>query len=161
MAYDRIDWHSGGDYPDDLPGENGGIHIGMFLAWAFDQGMAGELHREEWPELLEQLARREITGLGFLLYACDGKFWEEDLDERGNAFVRDYYELNTDFGKEYGSYLQDYCDIFNRDAADRGFEYSSIYHVDNTWENFDRLKPVLDQRFAQWQRWCRAGQLPT
>jgi hypothetical protein len=44
MAYDRIDWHSGGEYPDDLPAENGGIHIGMFLAWAFGQGMAGEVH---------------------------------------------------------------------------------------------------------------------
>ena len=26
MSYDRIDWHSGGEYPDDLPPENGGIH---------------------------------------------------------------------------------------------------------------------------------------
>lgn len=53
MAYDRIDWHSGGDYPAGLPEENGGIHIGMFLAWAFGQGMAGRFtartRRTCWP----------------------------------------------------------------------------------------------------------------
>ena len=154
MSYDRIDWHSGGEYPDDLPAENGGIHIGMFLAWAFDQGMAGEVHRDDAAKELEQLARREITGLDFLIEACDGKFWEMDLDEPGNAFTIDYYyDANSAFARQHGNYLDDYCQVFNRHAADHGFEYASIYHVENTWENFERLKPVLDQRFAQWQRW--------
>jgi hypothetical protein len=154
MSYDRIDWHSGGEYPDDLPPENGGIHIGMFLAWAFGQGMAGEVHREDSAKELEQLAKREITGLDFLIEAGDEKFWEMDLDERGNAFTIDYYyDANSAFARQHGSYLDDYCHVFNRHAADHGFEYPSIYHVENTWENFERLKPVLDQRFAQWQRW--------
>jgi hypothetical protein len=30
---DRADWHYGGDYPPDLPSENGGTHIGIYLAW--------------------------------------------------------------------------------------------------------------------------------
>jgi hypothetical protein len=34
MAYDRADWHYGSDFPNDVPDENGGTHIGMFLAWA-------------------------------------------------------------------------------------------------------------------------------
>jgi hypothetical protein len=154
MAYDRIDWYSGGKYPDDLPAENGGIHIGMFLTWAFGQGMAGEVHRGDSAKELEQLARREITGLDFLIKACDGKFWELDLDERGNAFTIDYYhDAKSPFARLHGSYLDDYGHVFNRHAADHGFEYPSIYHVENTWENFERLKPVLDRRFAQWQRW--------
>jgi hypothetical protein len=160
MSCDRIDWHSGGDYPPDLPDENGGIHIGMFLTWAFGQGMAGEIHREESAELLEQLARREITGLNFLLDACDGKFWEMDLDERGNAFAADYYHDNSAFAERYGSYLGDYCHVFKRHAAEHGFEYASEYHVENSWENFERLKPVLDQRFAQWQLWRRESRQP-
>ncbi len=153
MAYDRMDWHSGGDYPADLPEENGGNHIGMFLAWAFGRGMAGEDHREESAALLKRLNQRLITGLDFLMEACDGKFWEEDLNEQGNAFVIDYYDADSAFAAQYGSYLTDYCEVFNRYADERGTEYPSMYHVENTWDNFDRLKPVLDERFAQWQAW--------
>jgi hypothetical protein len=154
MAYDRIDWHYGGEYPDDLPKKNGGTHIGMFLAWAFDRGMVGENHRDDSSKELEQLTRREITGLDFFIKVCDGKFWESDLDERGNAFAIDYYfDTDSAFAQQYGSYLEDYCNVFNQYAAEHGFEYPSVYHVENTWENFERLKPVLDERFAQWQRW--------
>ena len=33
MAIDRMDWHYGGDYPEGLPTENGGTHIGFYLTW--------------------------------------------------------------------------------------------------------------------------------
>lgn len=153
MAYDRIDWHSGGDYPEGLPEENGGIPIGMFLAWAFERGMAGEFHREDSAVALKRLKRREMTGLDYLIEECDGKLWEEDLNEQGNAFAVDYYEHQSAFAAQYGSYLSDYCDVFNRYATEQGFEYPSVYHVENTWANYDRLKPLLDERFAQWQVW--------
>jgi hypothetical protein len=32
-SIDRADWHYGGDYPPDLPSENGGTHIDIYLAW--------------------------------------------------------------------------------------------------------------------------------
>ncbi|MBD9414924.1 hypothetical protein IB234_10170 [Pseudomonas sp. PDM16] len=155
MAYDRIDWHSGGEYPAGLPEENGGIHIGMFLAWAFGQGMTGDVHREDSTDLLTALERREITGLDFLLQACDSKFWDEDLSEDGNAFAVDYYTSGDDspFAAQHGNYLGDYCDLFNRHAEAHGFEYESTYHVENTWENFERVRVMLDQRLAQWRLW--------
>mgnify|MGYP003602156175 CR=1 FL=1 len=153
MAYDRIDWHSGGKFPDDLPEENGGIHIGMFLAWLLNQGMASDFHRTDSPGELRRLANREMTGLEFLIDACDGKLWEDDLNDQGNAFTVDYYDAKSTFARQHGSFLQDYCDVFNRHAAAQGFEYPSVYHVQNTWEKFDQLKPILDQRFSQWQAW--------
>ena len=153
MAYDRIDWHSGGKFPDDLPEENGGIHIGMFLAWLLNQGMASDFHRTDSPRELRRLANREMTGLEFLIDACDGKLWEDDLNDQGNAFTVDYYDAKSTFARQHGSFLQDYCDVFNRHAAAQGFEYPSVYHVQNTWEKFDQLKPILDQRFSQWQAW--------
>ncbi len=45
MAYDRADWHYGGDFPEGLAPECSGTHIGMFLAWAIQRGLEGELHR--------------------------------------------------------------------------------------------------------------------
>ena len=35
-SIDRADWHYGGDYPKELPIENGGTHIGMFINWIID-----------------------------------------------------------------------------------------------------------------------------
>ena len=148
-----MDWHSGGNYPADLPPENGGTHIGMFLAWAFKNGLAGSLHTRESTALLGQLGRREITGRDFLIEACDGKFWEDDLNDTGQAFAADYYENESGFAKQFSSYLTDYCDVFDRHAAANGFEYESTYHVEDTWENYDRLEPLLDERFCQWQVW--------
>ncbi|WP_446430632.1 DUF7832 domain-containing protein [Proteus terrae] len=31
MEIDRIRWHAYGDFPDNLPPESGGIHIGFYL----------------------------------------------------------------------------------------------------------------------------------
>ena len=144
MAIDRIDWHTdAADFPQHLPEENAGVHIGFFLAWAFEPGMAGELHIEEDSEALDKLARREISGVAFLLDFCDGKLWDEDFNEEGQAFAADYYGGDSDFSKQYAEYLQDYNRVFN--------DYDD-YHVENTWENYDKLKPVLNERFAQWQQ---------
>lgn len=153
MAFDRMDWHYGGDYPNDLPNQNGGTHIGMFLAWAFARGLTGEMHLAESSDALKQLQARQITGRDFLISQCDEKFWDEDLNAQGCAFAKDYYDGESSFSAQYVDYLQDYCDVFNQDAAEHGFEYASLYHIEDTWENFDKLKPILDERFDQWQRW--------
>jgi len=156
MAIDRMDWHYEGDYPQDLPAENGGTHIGLYLAWAFDRGLYAEEHLEDWPDELEQLKSREITGLDFLIIACDGKLIEDDFNEKGCSFTLNYYDWQpqSDFNRQLGCcYMQDYCDVFNAHAKSQGFEYPSVYHVENTWENFERLKPLLDRRFNQWQHW--------
>ncbi len=136
--YDDASWHYGGDFPDDLPDEAGATHIGMFLAWALLAGLAGELHFDDFAEDLETLRRREITPGAYLLRCCDGKFTDEDLNEDGNAFAAAYFQFET------GQYLADY----ERTLAGK---LPTTYHVADTWENFDRLRPILDQRFREWK----------
>ncbi|QIW15538.1 hypothetical protein A4G20_03935 [Pasteurellaceae bacterium RH1A] len=144
MAIDRMDWHyDAEDFPKDIPTENAGVHIGFFLAWAFEQGMAGELHIEDDQEALEQLAKREITGVDFLIKCCDEKLWGEDFNEEGEAFAVDYYENDdSDFAQSFGNYLSDFNEVFS--------EYDA-YRVPNDWEHFERIKPILNERFVQWQ----------
>lgn len=137
MAYDRADWHYGGDYPDELPPENGGTHIGMFLAWIIMTGLEGDLHREGSQESLLAVRQRRMTGRDFLFRECDEKFWEEDLSDEGNAFAHWYYDNE-------GPYLEDYERVL-------GAEVDSLYHVANTWENYDRIAAIIDQRFAEWR----------
>ena len=85
MAYDKAEWHSGGEYPADLPPENGGTHIGMFLAWAIHRGLEGEVLREDFAEELAAVRARGMTGREFLFTCCDGKLTRDDFSDDGNG----------------------------------------------------------------------------
>lgn len=137
MKYDDASWHYGGDFPKDLPIEAGATHIGMFVAWALLSGLAGAIHLEDFPEELERLKTKQITPGQFFMNACDGKFTDGDLNERGNAFASHYFDHTR------GRYLQDY-------EATLGSDNPTLYHVADTWDNFDRLEPILDRRFSEW-----------
>ena len=137
MKYDDASWHYGGDFPEDLPEEAGATHIGMFVAWALLSGLAGPIHTEEFPEELDALKHRQIRPGQFFLGNCDGKFTDEDLNPLGNEFARTYFETSE--------YLVDYDEVLGSDLP-------SLYHVEDSWENYDRLRPCLDQRFAAWNR---------
>jgi len=142
QSYDRADWHSGGKYPPDLPPENGGTHIGMFLAWAILHDLEGQQHQEDSQADLAAVRSRKMTGRDFLFRDCDGKFWEDDLSEEGNEFARWYFAPESG---GYGSYIEDYESLL---AA----KLPTVYHVADTWENFDKLAPVIDRRFAEWKQ---------
>lgn len=139
MTYDRIDWHSEGKgFPKEINTECGGTHIGMFLTWIIENDLIGELHREDSQESLSKVKNREITGRDFLIKECDSKFWDEDLNEEGNEFAK-YYYANQD----YGQYILDYEEIFT--------EYNNLYKVKDSWENYDRLKSVINKRYNEWK----------
>lgn len=135
-AYDKAKWHYEGDYPKDLPTDNATTHIGMFLAWAIANHLEGELHREHSKEALEQVRRRQMTGPVFLIEQCDEALTNEDLNDVGNAFATAYYELNQ-FNADYESAL--------------GKDVPTLYHIADTWENYDRIAAVIDRRFKEWK----------
>ena len=134
---DRADWHYSGDYPPDLPPENGGTHIGMFLAWVIARDLASKSLKEHAGVMLQQLLDRRITGRTLLFEALDEKFFATLLTKRGKDFVRDYYESNA--------YIADYDVVL-------GGNLPSTYHVADTWENYDKLAVILNERFARWER---------
>ncbi len=142
MGYDKMDWHYGGKYPAELPFENGGTHIGMFLAWCIINGLSGEFHDEESPEALKAVRERRMTGREFLQQMCDEKFWEEDLNDEGNRFAKHYYSGPD--GKGYGTYLEDYEALLAQDLP-------STYHVDDTWENYEKVAKRIAERYAMFQ----------
>jgi hypothetical protein len=102
-------------------------------------GLAGDIHVIDFPEGIQQLKDRSITPGAFLLRACDGKFTDEDLTDEGNAFTKEYFN----FAK--GGYLRDYASTLGPGIPD------SLYYVADTWDNFDKLRPVLDRRFSEWR----------
>ncbi len=135
MSYDRADWHYGGDFPAELPPEKGATHIGMFLAWAIQRGLVGQLHLEESADAVQAVRNRQMTGSQFLISQCDAKFTDEDLNDEGNRFANDYYETNE--------YFDDY-------DATLGNDLPTLYHAQDTWTNFDLVASVIDLRYREW-----------
>ncbi len=137
MKYDDVSWHVNGNYPPELPHQAAATHTGMFVSWALLTGLAGPL-RQDIPDGIAALQQRTTTPGQFFWEYCDGKFVDLALNKEGNAFAKAYF----DFAK--GSYLADY-------EAVLGGELPSLYHIADTWENFDRIKPLLDKRLLAWR----------
>ena len=136
MAIDRADWHYGGDYPGDLPMENGGTHIGFYLAWVINRGLIGQFHIDGSSESLSAVKERKMTGRDFLFKECDEKFWDEDLSEEGVEFTNYYYGD--------GKYFDDLQKALPA-------ELPTIYHADDSWENYERVADLIDQAYATWK----------
>ena len=139
MKYDDASWHYGGEFPKELPSEPGATHIGMFVAWCLLNGLGSDFHVKEMPDLLAHLKAKRLTPGAFFIKACDEKFTDEDLSPDGNAFAKSYYEAKD------AEYIGDY-------EAALGADVPTLYHVTDTWENYERLAPAIAKRYAAWRK---------
>jgi hypothetical protein len=151
--YDDVSWHYGGDYPKDLPDENAAKHIGMFIVWCIENDLISDEQKEDSKDDILKVKRHEMTGGEFLIKNCDEKFTNEDLCKLGNNFAKDYYKYDTKFGKNYSSYADDFCDVFNIGVDENGYASQSLYYVEDTWENYELIKKIIDKRFSEWKEY--------
>ncbi|MFC7774001.1 DUF7832 domain-containing protein [Flavobacterium sp. GCM10027622] len=139
MTYDRIDWHTGNNFPKGMPIKNGGTHIGMFLTWIIDNNLIGLMHIENSNDSIQKVKNREMTGAEFLIKECDSKFWPEDLNDEGNKFASFYYASEND----YGQYIDDYAEVFDK--------YETLFHVGDNWDNYSKIEPVITKMYRNWK----------
>lgn len=151
--YDDASWHYEGDFPEDLPAESAATHIGMFLTWCIDNDLISEFQNAHREEDIQKIKNRKLTGAEFLIHNCDEKLTDGDLNDLGNDFAKDYYEEDTDFSAKFGNYLDDYTSTFDQNADQNDFEYETFYHVENTFENYEILKPIIDKRLEEWKKY--------
>jgi hypothetical protein len=137
VNYDRPEWHLDGSFPPDLPSVAASTHIGMFLAWAIHRNLEGEDLKANASEMLASVRAREITGRDFFEEVCDGRLWSSDLSDAGNRFAESYYRTEQ--------YMDDYKRLL---AA----QLPSMYHVEDSWENFDIVARRLDERLESPQK---------
>ena len=69
----------------------------------------------------------------------DGTLIGEMLNKEGFNFSMDYF----DFDK--GHYLKDYEKTF-------AVSEEAVFTIKDTWENYDKLKPILDLEFEKWRK---------
>ena len=90
---------------------------------------------------MTKLRSRQITGRQFFEAACKEQFAEKDLNVEGNAFAEHYYR---DASGERGAYFADY----KKTLASR---LPSFWQVADTWDNYDKISPVITCRFEDWK----------
>lgn len=137
-VYDKAKWHYDGEFPDDLDEFQGFVHTGMFLGWLVDNDLMSDQFKSDFEDEIQEFKSHRLTGSQIFERCCDGVLMLEDISELGNRFALHYF----DFDK--GKYLADY------EAALAG-NLPTMYHVVDTWDNYTKLKVVLDKRFTEWK----------
>jgi len=136
-VYDKAKYHYDGNFPDDLEPEQGFIHAGMFLGWIVDHDLYSDWFGTEMFGHISAFKNRETTGPK-LFEICDGALIEDMLNDEGNAFASDYFDF------ERRKYLGDYSELLTKGLP-------TMYHVADTWANYDKLKERIDQRYREWK----------
>jgi hypothetical protein len=137
-VFDKAKYHYNGKYPAGLPIEQAFVHTGLYLGWIVERGLYSAEFVEVSGDLIAKFNRREITGPGVYEF-WDGCLIDDMLSDEGNAFSHDYFDFDR------GQYMSDYDELLADGLA-------SQYHVENSWANYDRIKPRIDERYAAWKR---------
>ena len=137
ITIDKVDWHIDASFPKQLSAHAAGTHIGMFVTWVFNNNLEGESYKYK-PRLNEFVCfvkSRQMTGTDFLCGMMYEKFYEDDLSHEGVEFVRYYY---------IHEYFNDYEKALVKTLP-------SLYYVEDSWENYDKIAKYVDLAFKKWR----------
>jgi hypothetical protein len=137
IVYDKAKYHDDSIAEEGLDARQAFVHTGVFLGWLIDRNLLSEEFWDNAGEEIEAFRQRRRTGPQIYEWN-DGVLVDDMLNEEGNAFAQHYF----DFDK--GQYLADYEELLCAGLP-------SQYHVDDTWENYDKLKQRIDQRYEVWK----------
>jgi hypothetical protein len=138
--FDKAKWHINERFPDNLDPYQSYIHTGLYVAWLIDNNLFEEDFKNDHIDSIQKHLDRRSTPVEFYELQLDGVFDSEGLIQEAVKFTKDYFDF------EKGNYINDY--ISTLDTENRA---ASIFHISDTWENYDRLKPILDKRLHDWK----------
>ena len=138
-VYDKAKYHHDGNFPEGLNDEQAYVHTGLFLGWLIDNSLYSESFQKDHSPEIESFKKREKTGPR-VYESVGGALVDDMLSDQGNRFSRYYFKFDSE-----GEFINDYMELLVGNLP-------SIYHVKDTWENYDKIKKRFDQRFAEWKR---------
>ncbi|MES1054016.1 hypothetical protein FOA24_35080 [Bacillus thuringiensis] len=136
MIYDKAKYHYEGEFPKELSIEQAFVHTGMFLGWIIENNLFSKEFFEETQDEINKFKLRQMTGTQIYMH-WDGVLADDMLNDVGNQFAMDYFDF------ENGIFLNDYENIFS--------DIETLYHVQDTWVNYFKLKEIVDNRYLVWQ----------
>ncbi|MEN7549004.1 hypothetical protein AAG747_13860 [Rapidithrix thailandica] len=135
QVIDDVREHFQNNFPEELPVENAYLPIGVFLAWVIEQELYSSFFEDEFETQILRFKRHE-TCCGILAELWDGYVAEEQLNEEGKKFAQYYYGN--------GIYLKDFQETLGKNLP-------SIYYVADNWQNYNRMRCRIDERFYDWK----------
>jgi len=137
-VYDKGKYHYGGNFPAELDEFQGLIHTGMYIGWLIDKNLLSTELSEELKDPINEFKSRQTTGAEFFQQYLDETLLIEQLNEEGNRFSLEYFDFDT------GGYLTDYENTLAKTLP-------SLYHVEDSWNNFNKISIVIDDRYVKWK----------
>jgi hypothetical protein len=139
QVYDKAKYHSGGNFPEDLDHFQANVHTGMYVGWLMDNNLLDQEFFIDSQPAIQEFKNRLITGSQFYETQMDGVLLIDEVSEIGNRFSLEYFEFDN------GKYLGDY-------EATLASKLPTLYHVQDTWENYEKIRTVIDKRFFDWNK---------
>jgi hypothetical protein len=136
VIYDKAKNHFSGNFPEALPIEQAYVHIGMFLGWIIEHKLYSEFFEDECETQIYRFLKRELS-CTILSEIWDGHLGSDLFSHEGNMFTYYYYGG--------GIYRKDYETLLSR-------ELPSLYHVKDTWENYDKMSRQITERYEEWKK---------
>ena len=135
-VYDLAKNHFLGDFPASLPIEKAYLHIGIYMGWVIENELYSEYFEEEASSEIYRFSRREI-GCIILAEIWNGALSHELFNEQTNLFTFYYYAG--------GLFKKDYTEVLVTSQK-------TIYHVDDSWENFEKISRRISERYKAWKK---------
>ncbi len=136
IVYDLAKKHFLGEFPELMPIEKAYLHIGIFMGWVIDNKQYSDFFKEEASTEIFRFSRREISCI-ILAEIWDGALSHKLFNDETNLFTFYYYAG--------GVFKRDYIDELVR-------SHKTIYHVEDTWENYDKISKRMSERFEEWKK---------
>jgi hypothetical protein len=133
-VFDLIDWHRSNVDKLSLAPEQAYVHTGLYLAWMHSCDLLDEEFAEHYSKDLRELESRKLTP-GQFYQRVGGILKPDFMSEEGFHFTQVcYYDDH---------YQSDYINLL-------AGSWDSFYSVKDDWNSFEKMKPMLDGRFQQY-----------
>lgn len=140
-AYDKTAYHEEAVAKLKLPPEHAENQTLFFLRWLTENDLMRKWYMDSAKETIAKCVEGTAT-IREVYRQMASALMSDMLTPEGEEFVKDYYYVGK--GRPVG-YPRDYATVLQGSLP-------TSYHVEYTEENYQHIRPMLDQRFREWKR---------
>ncbi len=136
VVYDKGKYHLETVEKYGLPESHAYHHTAYFFRWLIEHDLMSDEFRSETQSFDPDGITNDAVLQTYEWWDCC--LIDDMLSDEGNAFAQHYFDFDR------GSYLSDYMGLLQGNLP-------SEFHIALTEKNYQRLKQIIDRRFAEWK----------
>lgn len=121
----------------ELEMEQAFVPAGFYFGWLLANGYQTDVVLEVADYTLDEFNAKESTGPELFMSDWEGRLTGELMNDDVFRFSKGYYGP--------GKYEEDLTALFELNTL-------SIYAIEDNWENFAKVRTMLDERFEAWRK---------